>query len=73
VYEVEATWVREIVRKAEQKRIVPKKLIQEPDIIQRLLDASCEAYVPRYSGYIAEYEATAHMAEDRVEEVMDTW
>jgi hypothetical protein len=32
------------VQKAEQKRIMQEQLIQEPDIIQRLLNTSCEAF-----------------------------
>ena len=44
VHEKEAAWVRKTVQKAEQKRIMQEKLIQEPDIIQQLLDASCEAF-----------------------------
>ncbi|MGD9200256.1 MAG: transposase, partial [Chitinispirillia bacterium] len=44
VHDEEAAWVRETVQKAEQRRIMQEQLIQQPDIIQRLLDASCEAF-----------------------------
>lgn len=34
-------------------------------------DPDWEHYTPRHSGYIPEYEAAEHMAEDQVEEVME--
>jgi REP element-mobilizing transposase RayT len=44
VYHQEAAWVRKIVKEAEQKRIMREKLIRIPNIIQKLLNASCDYF-----------------------------
>lgn len=44
VFHQEAAWVRKTVKEAEQKRIVREKLIRVPNIIQKLLTASCDYF-----------------------------
>jgi REP element-mobilizing transposase RayT len=44
VFKKEAQWVRKIVKEAEKKLQIRKKLICQPDIIKKLLSASCKQF-----------------------------
>jgi hypothetical protein len=44
VYHKEAAWVRKTLKEAEQKRILQEKLIRIPNILQKLLNASCDYF-----------------------------
>lgn len=79
----------EFIRSKSQKRssVEPerdkKQLIDEIQALKKeyfnelemidLEEVDWENYVPRHNGYIPEYEAMEHMAEDMIDEIIDSW